>query len=320
MGKWYRKPKVLFLVDTNNWAWSHKARELTKHLSDEFEFKTIPMLVSRDGFNVRTHDLYFTFGASFVPLLNPIEEARRISGVTAHKEPGFFKTHILPEMKRVVWRHANSMLLYNELIAAGLDNVFYVPNGVNEEQFRIKTPIPAERRNLVVGHVGKRSSQPKSESKGQKTFIEPACAKAHVEYRGHYNTWKNAVPHEKMPDVYQEFDCFIVASITDGTPCGALEAAACGRPIVSNAIGNMPEFISSKPGHENGFLVDRNIDAYVDKLNYLRDNRDKLIEMGNNARKTVLAEWTWKKQAENYRAMFHTILDQVGLKGSADDK
>jgi len=311
----YRKPKILLCTDVQNWAWSIKAKELTKYLSDEFEFKTIPLLVSREGFDVRAYDLYFTFGYSFVPMLNSVEEARRVSGVTAHKPGNFFNTHILPEMKKVTWRHANSMMLYNELKAAGLDNIFYVPNGVNEEQFRIKTPIPKERNNLIVGHVGKRSSQPNAESKGQKTFIEPACAKARVEYRPHYNTWKNAVPHEKMPDVYQEFDCFIVASITDGTPCGALEAAACGRPIVANRIGNMPEFI--KDGH-NGFLIERDIDRYVEKLEYLRDNRDKLIEMGENARKTVLAGWTWKIMAENYRTMFRTIIEKVGIRGCAD--
>ena len=96
----------------------------------------------------------------------------------------------------------------------------------------------------------------------------------------------------------------MVASMEDGTPNPALEAAACGRPIISNQIGNMPEFI--KDGW-NGFLVERKIGAYVNKLKYLQENRNELIRMGNNARKTVLEEWTWKKQAENYRNMFDSI-------------
>ena len=104
-----------------------------------------------------------------------------------------------------------------------------------------------------------------------------------------------------MADIYNQMDVFIVASEEDGTPNPALEAAACGRPIISNRIGNMPEFI--KDGY-NGFIVGLNIDEYIDKLNYFKNNRDKMIEMGKNARKTVEENWTWKKQAENYRTMF----------------
>ena len=67
----------------------------------------------------------------------------------------------------------------------------------------------------------------------------------------------------------------------------------------------MPEFI--RPGY-NGFLVDMDIKSYVEKLKYLNDHRDHLIEMGKNARKTVEEGWTWKIQSENYRKMFHSIL------------
>jgi glycosyltransferase involved in cell wall biosynthesis len=102
-----------------------------------------------------------------------------------------------------------------------------------------------------------------------------------------------------------------VSSETDGTPNGALEAAACGRPIISNKIGNMPEFIVD--GY-NGFLVPRNIEAYVEKLLYLKHNRTHLVEMGKNARKTIETGWTWKIQAENYRKMFRSIINSIGLR------
>jgi glycosyltransferase involved in cell wall biosynthesis len=53
--------------------------------------------------------------------------------------------------------------------------------------------------------------------------------------------------------------------------------------------------------------VNKNVNDYVEKILYLKNNRDKLIEMGNNARKTVEEGWTWKIQAENYRKMFREI-------------
>lgn len=307
---WERKPKIMLLSDVDNWAWSRKCTEIKRNLSDEFDFNIIHLLKNRSGFNVSEYDLYFTFGWSYVGNIRGVPMERRISGVTAHKGEKFLKSNILPSMKQVRWHHANSMLLKKELENNGISEVFYVPNGVNEETFKPITPIPSQRENLHVLHVGKRCGQ-NTDAKGHKRFIEPACTRAGVQYTGHYNNYKTAWNTDKMVELYQQADVFIVASETDGTPCGALEAAACGRPIISNTIGNMPEFI--KDGY-NGFIVPREVDKYVQKLLYLKENRDKLIEMGNNARKTVEEGWTWKIQAENYRQMFRTILNQIGLR------
>ena len=67
----------------------------------------------------------------------------------------------------------------------------------------------------------------------------------------------------------------------------------------------MPEFI--KDGY-NGFLVDRDVNAYVEKINWFKEHPEKIVEMGMNARKTVEEGWTWKIQVENYRKMFKTLL------------
>ena len=308
--EWKRKPRILLISDVSNWAWAKKSAEIQRYLSDEFEISIHHILQEKTGINVNAHDLYFTFGWSYINNIRGVPLERRISGVTAHKNNDFFRSHVVPHMKNVKWHHANSMLLKREFEAGGISDVFYVPNGVNEEIFRVKTEIPVARDTVCVIHVGKRCGQG-TDAKGHRRFIEPACAKAGVKYIGHYNNHKNALTSEQMSDLYQQADVFIVASETDGTPCGALEAAACGRPIISNHIGNMPKFIVDG---QNGFLVKREVDKYVEKLLYLKENRDKLIEMGKNARKTVEEGWTWKIQAENYRAMFQKILLEVGLR------
>jgi glycosyltransferase involved in cell wall biosynthesis len=107
-----------------------------------------------------------------------------------------------------------------------------------------------------------------------------------------------------MYKIYQEMDVFLIASVEDGTPNPGLEAAACGRPIISNPIGNMPELI--KDG-VNGFLVKRQIGAYVEKIRWLQKNRDKMIKMGLKNREEIEKHWTWKIQAERYRNMFREI-------------
>jgi|WetSurMetagenome_2_1015567.scaffolds.fasta_scaffold02911_17 glycosyltransferase involved in cell wall biosynthesis len=306
-----RKPRILFCADVIGWAWDQKSRVLQKYLSDEFDISiTYLHEPNNAGIDVAFYDLYFLYGWNNVERLFKIPKERKIAGVTAHKPEITMKSYIVPQLKCVMWHHANSVLLLEELRKWELENVFYVPNGVEEELFNIKVPIPEKRNNLVIGHVGKASGN-KLDAKGHARFIEPACKIANVIYIGHYNNYRNRIPHEKMPDFYQQIDAFIVSSETDGTPNGALEAAACGRPILSNRIGNMPELI--KDGY-NGFLIERNVDAYVEKLLYLKNNREHLREMGKNARKTIEENWTWKIMAENYRNMFRSILDKIGIR------
>ena len=136
-------------------------------------------------------------------------------------------------------------------------------------------------------------------------LVQEPTEAANVESTYNVKDYRNRLPYTEMWRYYQNMDVFMVASVEDGTPNGALEAAACGRPIISNRIGNMPEFI--KDG-VNGFLVERKLSAYIEKLEYLNKNRDHLVEMGKEARKTIEEEWTWKIQAENYRKMFKEIL------------
>lgn len=310
MTNWPRKPKILYIADVKGWAWWIKGCELQKHLSDEFDFQVVPHHQNRKGLNINAYDLYFTLSWSMAGIVRAVPNDRRLCGVTAHKKKEYFQKTIIPTLKPFRWIHANSILLKKELEKAGFKDIFYVPNGVNEELFNIQVPIPLHRDNLVVGHVGKRCGSG-TDAKGHQRFLEPATKKANVIYRAHYNNWKSAIPHEKMPELYQEIDVFLVSSETDGTPNGALEAAACGRPVISNRIGNMPEFI--KDG-VNGFLVERNVDAYVQKMLLLKEDRPLLMRMGKAARQSIEEGWTWKIMSENYRQMFRTILQEVGLR------
>jgi len=296
------KPRILFVVDTDQWAWGIKTREVRKHLSDEFEIDMLATIEKRleasspktTKVDLSSYDLCFTYGYSFIDFLKSVPKHKKITGVTAHRPTNI----IAPKMAKATAIHANSSLLYKQ-VSKLHPNVYYLPNGVNENLFKF-SPIP-ENREFTAGHVGKLSPR-----KGQKEIIEPAIKEAGVKYVYHYNKFRDKKPHNKMPKIYYKFDVALIASIEDGTPGSLLEAASCGRPAISNKIGNAPEFI--KDGI-NGFLVGRNINEYVEKLLWLQKNRKSLIKMGEEARKTVESGWTWKIQSENYRKMFKELLN-----------
>jgi glycosyltransferase involved in cell wall biosynthesis len=301
-----RKPRILLIADVKNWAWWLKGEYLQKYLSDEFDIELICTIgndcISQWSIPQNKFDLYFTFGYSYIDFLYNVPKYKKATGVTAHRPPNV----ILPKMKQAGHLHANSLMLHNELVNMGFKTVYYVPNGVNEKLFRPVKPIPLEREKIICGHVGK-----ECEAKGQRQLIYPAINQAGGERVTNVVTWKEKIPHNQMYKIYQEMDVFIVASTEDGTPNPALEAASCGRPIISNKIGNMPELI--KDG-VNGFLVGRNLIEYVEKIQWLQKHRGKMIKMGEEARKTIEKYWTWEIQAENYRKMFQNIFVKEGAK------
>ena len=286
--------KILLISDVRGWAWWNKSQYLKYYLSDEFNFDIINVIgpgaqgVPNDGY-----DLYFTYGFSYIDRLRRIPKNKKMTGVTAHRPESVIRT----AMRKTNHIHANSIMLMEEVKKFN-ENVHYVPNGVDENLFRPIKPI-TPHGELMVGHVGK-----KCKEKGQSNIIQPAIAKAGANSYVNTNDYRNKLPYCQMWQKYQDFDIFIVASDEDGTPNPALEAAACGRPIISNRIGNMPEFI--RDGY-NGFLVEKNIDAYVEKIKWCMDHKEEVARMGENARKTVLDGWTWKIQSEKYRKMFREV-------------
>jgi len=234
------------------------------------------MCYSKKGLDKNLYDLYLSFGFAFNHyILNNKNKGKCITGLTAHRK----KKQVIKAMNEISNHHANSVLLYKELREFG-KKPFYVPNGVNEKLFRPILPHFYRRLNLVIGHVGKSSP-----NKNQKKFIEPVMNEVESFYEPHYNDCFNKIPHDQMVNKYQSFDMFIAASTEDGTPNGMLEAAACERSIIINKIGNAPEFIKS--GY-NGFLLNMDKEEYIDKIVWCQKNKDKVIEMGKNARKEIL--------------------------------
>lgn len=292
------RPPILLMADVCGWAWWNKSQYLEAYLADDYDIKVISLIgPESSGVNARRFRLYVTYGYSYVLRLQNVPKERRVTGVTAHRPLNLLKG----SMSFADNVHANSKMLLHDLkqIVANHDKVHYVPNGVDEKIFSEVNPI-RKTGELVAGHVGKKCA-----AKHQEDIILPALNASGVKSVTNLSDYTNKKPYCEMPEMYNEMDVFIVASEEDGTPNPALEAAACGRPIISNRIGNMPEFI--KDGY-NGFIVGLKIDEYIEKLEYLRNNRDHLIEMGKNARKTVEENWTWKIQAENYREMFKKCL------------
>lgn len=291
------KPRVAILSDMRNWAWARKSEQLKLHLSDQFDLQVAHLYDKQPDELPKGADLYHTYEVFQARLLT---REPYVTGMTAHVWDGHIRNHGEDALRRLCDRaisfHANSKMLEREMAGRLGRPICYVPNGVDEAFFH-RTRARRSSTRLVVGWVGKPNPRKGSD------IVEQACKLAGVELRTIARTHRNALGPEQMREFYQDLHVLAVQSDMDGTPNPALEAAACGVAVVSNRIGNMPEFVTDGV---NGRLVERNAESLAAALR--RIDVVDAVRMGAAARATVEAEWTWRLMAPNYARMWRDSL------------
>jgi D-inositol-3-phosphate glycosyltransferase len=88
-------------------------------------------------------------------------------------------------------------------------------------------------------------------------------------------------PHHLLSSYYRAADVCLVPSRSESFGLVALEAAACGTPVVAAAVGGLRTLVDH--GH-TGFLVEgRDPDAFAAYVREVIDNRRLAQELGVNA-------------------------------------
>lgn len=119
---------------------------------------------------------------------------------------------------------------------------------------------------------------------------------------------KNVIFTGKRKNVvryYQKADVFLMASRLEGMPLSMLEAMSCGVPVVSSAVGGIPEIVNHG---KNGYLTRlgdcRSMAEYCLKL--LGD--DKIQKnFSKRSRKSVLKNFSFDKAVREYERYFRKI-------------
>lgn len=304
------RPLVLCIVNRPGWAHDLKTQSLAAALASEYQ------LVTRFHSDVSEADIdaadlvlvYFWLQIEELPHLRRAFERvrdRLLIGACSEYElegawraPGLATLATLP---RAVF--ANNLKLANELRAALGRDVFYTPNGVDTSFFRpADAPPPASP--LRVGWAGSLKNHT-SVHRGVENFIAPAVAAvdgAELCLAAREDRWRDA---DEMRAFYQSLHVYVCASRSEGTPNPCLEAAACGVPVVTTPVGNMPELIRDG---ENGLFITRDVEDIAAKLRRLRDDPELRERLGRAAREAVEA-WDWRQQAPHYASMFADVLD-----------
>jgi len=107
---------------------------------------------------------------------------------------------------------------------------------------------------------------------------------------------------EAVRDRLQRADVFLLASLSEGIANAALEAMACGLPVVTTDCGGMREAVTD--GVE-GFVVPvRDPAAMAEALQKLASDADLRAAMGARARERILREFTLEQQIGQFLALY----------------
>jgi len=96
-------------------------------------------------------------------------------------------------------------------------------------------------------------------------------------------SWFQELHIQAILDLYHVADAFVIASPVETQSIVALQAIACGLPVIAANAGALPELVDDGI---NGFLVDTYaVNAYASKMAYLADNPVIIRNMGKASRK-----------------------------------
>jgi D-inositol-3-phosphate glycosyltransferase len=111
-------------------------------------------------------------------------------------------------------------------------------------------------------------------------------------------------PHEKLSTYYRAADVCVVPSRSESFGLVALEAAACGTPVVASAVGGLTTLVDDGV---TGYLVDGGGPAaYASRLEAILGDRQRAAEMGWAARARA-RDYTWAAAAAAKQRVYRRV-------------
>lgn len=199
----------------------------------------------------------------------------------------------------------NSKILHNQL-SNFLPKLVYCPNGVEIKQFYQFRKKKFDPKKIIFGWVGKKRGPKNYKLLSQIKNMMPSNYFEFKEVLVDKNLKYIPKSQKQMLNFYNSIDFYLCVSLNEGTPNPALEAAACGVPIISTKVGNMPEIIIDK---YNGYFIDPNLESIVKTLQQLRNTSiEEYNVMSNLITATIQDKWSWDKQIVNFEHSYDLLM------------
>ena len=104
-------------------------------------------------------------------------------------------------------------------------------------------------------------------------------------------------------------DAFLLSSDWEGHPLGAMEAMACGLPVVATTVGGVPELVES--GLHGLLVPPGDVSALTGAMRFMLERPRERAAMAQASRRRAAADFSVEKMVRAYDELYRTSLAAV---------
>jgi glycosyltransferase involved in cell wall biosynthesis len=117
------------------------------------------------------------------------------------------------------------------------------------------------------------------------------------------------VPEAELVELFQRAAVVAIPSLYEGFSLPAVEAMACGTPLVTTDAGALPEVVGTKAGLR---VRAGDVGELTAALQLVLDSPSLAEQLGRAGRRRVLDGYTWRATAQRTADWYAGILDRKG--------
>jgi len=110
-----------------------------------------------------------------------------------------------------------------------------------------------------------------------------------------------------IPDVLGATDVFVLSSDYEGSPLSVMEAMASGLPIVSTAVGGVPDLFEN--GKEGLIVQPGDVQGLSNSMAYLLGNREARVSLGTAAARRTRENYDTSMMVRAYEELYEDLVN-----------
>lgn len=195
------------------------------------------------------------------------------------------------------------------------NKIFHIPNYIDVNLFK---PLDVEKKNKNILFIGRFHAEKNLDNllnafKGLKEYTLNIVGKGPFET--YLKKWKEeenikvnylgVIPNEKLPEIINQHQVFILPSYYEGNPKTLLEAMSCGLACIGTNVRGINNIIKHK---ETGYLCGIDAQSIKDAILKVTNNNVLCRQIGKAARNYIVENYSLDHIIEKESSIYRKIL------------